>query len=52
MCHAPFIAVFLLRLMDLAVISEYAVLLKVFVFLLTFFLFIRTVDGSHIVLKR
>ena len=36
MLYIPFIAVFILRHMDLAVISEYAVLLKVFVFQLTF----------------
>lgn len=36
MLYIPFIAVFIVRHMDLAVISEYAVLLKVFVFQLTF----------------
>ena len=36
MLYIPFIAVFIVRHMDLAVISEYGVLLKVCVFQLTF----------------
>ncbi len=51
MLHTPLITVFFLRHMDLAVIPEYAMLLEIFMFQLTFFLFIRAVDGSHIIFK-
>ncbi len=37
--------------MNLTLISEYLVLLKIFMFQLTLFLFIRTADGSHIIFK-
>ena len=40
MLYAPFIAVFLFRHMNLTLIPEYLILLKVFVFQLAFLLFI------------
>ena len=51
MLHTSFIAVFLIRHMDFTVVPQHAVLLKIFVFQLTFPFFIRAVDGRHIVFK-
>jgi hypothetical protein len=52
MLHTPLITVFFLRHVNLAVIPEYAMLLKIFMFQLTFFLFIRAVDGRNQSMKR
>ncbi len=51
MLHTPLITVFFLRHVNLAVIPEYTMLLKIFMFQFTFFLFIKAVDGSHIIFK-
>ena len=51
MLHTSFIAVFLFRHMNLTLIPEYLILLKIFMFQPAFFLFIGAADGSHIIFK-
>ena len=51
MLHTPLIAVFFIRHVDLSVIPEYAMILKIFIFQLTLPFFIRAVDSSHIIFK-